>query len=254
MRAQEHTEAMLEWLRAAGVNVMDAAARRPGGKMIWLPGASLSPRELAWARAENARGAEVYARAARGGLWPVVFLDDVEPGLAARVAGKYRALAVRTSRAGGCHLWLACSRPLTEEDRCRAQRWLARAAGADPGSISGEHLGRLAGFKNWKRGGEWVNVAAASQDLPAWTPVLDDTPQGAGRVCRGPVTGCPGSDASESAKEWGWVCGALQSGCPEEVIRERLLARAASRRGTDAPRYAKRTVEMATRHVKTKNR
>jgi hypothetical protein len=33
----------------------------------------------------------------------------------------------------------------------------------DLGSISGEHLGRLlAGFKNWKRRGRWVNVLTAS--------------------------------------------------------------------------------------------
>ena len=39
-------------------------------------------------------------------------------------------------------------------------------------SISGEHLGRLAGFKNWKRGGTWVNVLGASCHGRHWDPTV----------------------------------------------------------------------------------
>ena len=73
-------------------------------------------------------------------------------------------LAVQTSPAGGCHLWLPCARTLDEAARHRVQRWLAECMGADLGSVSGEHLGRLAGFRNWKRGGCWVNVVAFPED------------------------------------------------------------------------------------------
>ena len=54
-------------------------------------------------------------------------------------------------------MWLPCDRSLDEGARLQAQRGLAARFSADKGSISGEHLGRLAGFKNWKRAGCWVN-------------------------------------------------------------------------------------------------
>jgi hypothetical protein len=70
---------------------------------------------------------------------------------------------VKTSQEGGCHIWLSCTCNLGEWERHQAQRWLAPLAGADIASTSGEHLGRLAGFKSWKRNGTWVNVVAASR-------------------------------------------------------------------------------------------
>ena len=82
-----------------------------------------------------------------------VGLDDVAVVIAEGAVRAHGELAVRTSPAGGCHLWLSCTRPLDEVGRWRAQRWLAKRFAADPGSISGEHPGRLAGFRNWKRVG-----------------------------------------------------------------------------------------------------
>lgn len=81
----------------------------------------------------------------------LVFLDDLEPSLAVAIARKYAALAVATSPHGGCHLWLGCLQSLSESQRAQAHRWLAQRTGADQASTSCEHLGRLAGFKNWKR-------------------------------------------------------------------------------------------------------
>lgn len=147
------------WTRL-GVTRADLAVRRRDGAMHWQRDRSLEALPLAWARAENAHGADIYIRPARGHAWAVVFLDDVESDLALEVAGSNGGLAIRTLPEGGCHLWLPTSSPLDEAGRGQRQRWLAQQLGADPASTSGEHLGRLAGFRNWKRGGCRVNVQA----------------------------------------------------------------------------------------------
>jgi hypothetical protein len=221
--------------------------------MIWHRDLATASLPLAWARAENVRRGEVYVRPARGYAWPLVLLDDVATPRARAVTHKYDALVVETSPAGGCHIWLACDRPLAESSRRRAQRWLAQRIAADLGSISGEHLGRLAGFKNWKRNGTWVNVLAASLHSRRWDPSIVPS------LCRtGKMPPEPSgyrrrsTDTTPSGREWGWVCGQLEAGRPPELVYTRLLERARTRRGSDAPRYAWRTLERAlerTRHA-----
>ena len=210
---------------------------------------------LKWARAQNVRHAEVYARPARQYAWPVVFLDDVATPKARAVVEKYNALLVETSPAGGCHIWLNCTRSIHEASRGAAQRWLAPRIGADRGSISGEHLGRLAGFKNWKRGGVWVNVIASTFHCRRWDP--NAVPSIAASMTSPPPaiaatkTGPPSrrrqssTDTSPSGREWGWVCGLLEGGCDPERVYVRLLEQACIRRRSDAPRYARRTLRRA---------
>lgn len=273
MRVTErHTACMLAWWRWAGVDRADLAVRRPDGVMIWRYAVSLETLPLPWARAENARRAEVYIRAARGHCWPVVFLDDVEVGLARRIALEYAALAVLTSTAGGCHVYLRCQRALDECERRHAQCWLAARTGADRGSVSGEHLGRLAGLCNWRRGGVWVNVLASSTERPVWHPsaALDEHGDGSFRTPsllrmpenpdrgvrvandRPPLGG--GFDTSESGKEWGWVCGLLEAGYEPNRVYLLLCERARQRRGADANRYAETTVRKATQHCRRPHR
>ena len=252
MKASDHTAAMLAAWVAAGVDQADLAVRRPDGAMLWQRGRPLASLPTAWLRAANVACAEVYIRPARGAAWPLLFLDDVAGAVALEVLRDHGGLAVQTSPAGGCHLWLPCSRPLEEADRCRAQRWLAQRYGADPASVSGEHLGRLAGFKNWKRGGCWVNVLESRMDLAKALEVprevLDRMPSNPSGQARdhGPASpALAGGDTSPSGKDWGWVCRMLETGMdPERVIRE-LVAMAWSRRGQDTERYARRTVEKA---------
>lgn len=247
MRAQEHIRAMLQWWRRAGIGRCDLAVRRADGAMLWHLDQLIDELPVAWARAENVRRADIYIRPARGYSWPLVFLDDVPVELARSVAGKYSAVVVETSPAGGCHLWLLCQRALPEADRKLAQRWIAPRLGADPGSVSGEHLGRLAGFKNWKRGGVWVNLAAQRWRLP-WNPSVALITQPAlplaARAQLRP-TSCADSDTSESARDWGWVCRLLEGGCDANTIFRGLLQRARPRRGSDAERYARRTILRA---------
>lgn len=243
MRAREHTLSMIQWWRDAGVSRADLAVRRSDGAMLWRRDVAVDDLPLPWARAENSRHSEIFVRPARGYPWPLVFLDDVTEPLAVRTARKYDALVVRTSQEGGCHVWLSCSCSLAEKDRHQAQRWLAPRAGADVGSTSGEHLGRLAGFKNWKRGGVWVNVVEASHRSRRWAPRAGDDQPLLGARGDSPTRGP--TDTSPSGVEWGWVCGLLEAGLPPRHAYYRLVERARRRRGRDAERYARHTVTKA---------
>lgn len=248
MRAREHTRSMLHWWWLAGITLADLAVRRSDGTMVWHYEISLDDLPLAWARAENSRQAEIYIRPARGNSWPVVLLDDLPVAIASRIAHKYDSLVVRTSVEGGCHLWLLCSDVLEESERGLAQRWLAQRIEADPASTSGEHLGRLAGFKNWKRFGTWINVLDASRRNRPWAAQFStDHEKPLPSTLRHSVAGA--LDSSSSGREWGWICGLLEAGCDATTAYLRLIERARPRRGVDAERYACRTVARACAHV-----
>lgn len=162
MKARDHTHSMLAWWWQAAISRADLMVHRRGGP-VWHRDRPLSDLHLSWLGHANAAGAEIYIRPARHHAWAVIFLDDVESGLAHRIVRKYRALAIRTSPAGGCHIWLQTATSLDEDERAASQRYLAPLINADPASTSGEHLGRLAGFRNWKRDGVWVGVLASSK-------------------------------------------------------------------------------------------
>lgn len=245
MRALEHTASMLDWWSAIGVQTVDLAVRRHDATMIWHRDLAPSNLPLAWARAENARRADLYIRPARGHSWPLVFLDDLPAATAQSIARKYDALVVHTSPQGGCHVWLRCSTPLDELQRRNAQRWLAQRVPADPASTSGEHLGRLAGFKNFKRGGVWVNVLRSSLGIRPWMPQLDDTSARRSGHLLPPTTSASNADTSASGREWGWICGLLESGCDPDDLYLKLVDHARPRRGSDAERYARRTLDRA---------
>lgn len=253
MRAADHTQQMLQGWALLQVGRADLAVRRSDGAMLWRRDQPLEGLPLAWARAENSHGGEIYIRPARGYAWPLVFLDDLSVPVARQLAMAHGAMVITTSPAGGCHVWLPCDQALDEDARLQAQRGLAARFGADKASVSGEHLGRLAGFKNWKRGGCWVNLlcgpeegrrfpvqAMAAPTPPRATPLAP--PQSAARS----VTG----DGSASAQEWGWVCRLLEAGQAPERVYQLLVDRAADRRGSDVERYAHRTVERAMMHTR----
>lgn len=250
MRAADHTQAMLDWWAATGVDRVDLAVRRASGSMLWQRDRAIAALPLAWARAENAQQADIYSRPARGRSWPLIVVDDVAVTRAHAVAREVDALLVETSPEGGCHVWLRCDRALSEDERKRVQHtWIVRLGG-DPGSVSGEHLGRLAGFKNWKRGGCWVNVRPAARggrpcmvvdDLttPPRPPASPTRPRGRDGVC----------DTTPSGQDWAWVCTRLEYGHAPDTIYAQLVDRARPRRGPDAERYARRTLDHAVPHV-----
>lgn len=249
--ASAHTKAMLTWWSQFGITRADLAIRRCDASMIWHYDRRLEELPLSWARAENVRRAEVYIRPARGHCWPLVFVDDVSFDIARRSTQKISSLAVKTSDAGGCHLWVACASALDERERLETQRWLARRLGGDRASVSGEHLGRLAGFKNWKRAGCWVNVIEAVHRR-LWTSHQTKTATKP-RPRAATTTPHQGRDASASAREWGWVCGLFEAQCAERDVYERLLL-AARRRGRREPeRYAWRTCKKAREWVERRH-
>jgi hypothetical protein len=220
--------------------------------MLWQVDLALENLPLAWARAENVQGADIYIRPARGYNWAMVFLDDLPVPLARKLALEKGAMVIQTSPQGGCHVWLACDRALNEEGRCQLQRILADRYQADKGSISGEHLGRLAGFRNWKRGGCWVNVLCEMDPrrrfcVSGVTLVLQTEKS----PCRmQSIARSRSGDASPSGIEWGWVCRMLETGHDPEVVYLMLVGRAKNRRGNDVERYARKTVEKAMSHIK----
>jgi hypothetical protein len=241
---------MLRWWWKVGITIADLAVRRRDGTMVWHHETPLADLPLAWARSENVCQAEIYIRPAREYAWPIAFLDDLPVATATRVARKYDALVVHTSPKGGCHLWLLCHSTLDEHERCRAQRWLAQRVEADPVSISGEHLGRLAGFKNWKRDGCWVNVLDAPLRNQPWAAQLVESDFRKSRttsISQLPNTGA--IDKTPSGREWGWICGLLENGCDPATAYHRLFEKAWPRRGRDADRYARRTVDRACQHI-----
>jgi len=259
MKAAEHTEWMIQgWVRIQ-VHRADLAIRRRDGAMIWQRDLSLESLPLGWARAENAHGAEIYIRPARGFDWPLAFLDDVPIPLARQLARDHGAMVVQTSPEGGCHIWLPCAQLLDEHARFQVQRWLAERLGADQGSVSGEHLGRLAGFKNWKRGGCWINVLCEMKTsslftVPSWPQSLESPEKSlhatVSQKSFASATAPSGAgDGSPSGLEWGWVCRLLEAGRDPEQVYQLLVDRAASRRGADVERYSRRTVARALERV-----
>jgi len=222
MRAADHTQQMLDGWLVIQVGRADLAVRRSDGTMLWRLDQPLEGLPLGWVRAENAHGAEIYIRPARGFDWPLVFLDDLPVPVAQQLAQAYGAMVIQTSPAA--------------------------RFGADKGSVSGEHLGRLAGFKNWKRAGCWVNLVCR-MDGSRRFPVepMEAPPVPSRGLTAPPRPGAKGGagDGSASAQEWGWVCRLLETGQTPEKVYQMLVDRAASRRGSDVERYARRTVEKA---------
>lgn len=249
MKAKDHTGAMLAHWAHCGIDRVDLALRRPSGAMLWHRSLALEELPLPWARYENSRETDVYIRPARGRAWPLVFLDDLDSAQARRVAQKYSALVVETSSLGGCHLWLRAMMPLDEASRRDAQRRLAQHLGGDHASTSGEHLGRLAGFKNWKRGGCWVNVLVSTPNARLWKPKRSPAPLAAHPRRVHHERREPGVDRSPSGIEWAQVCAALEAERPSPEVFQRLLEQARIRRGPDAERYARRTILRAIDHV-----
>lgn len=204
---------------------------------------------LPWLRAQNAAGHDVYFRPHRHMSWPVVFLDDLPPPLAIRIAAKYPAAVIETSP-GSCHLWLVTNRPLTEVQRTGLQKDLvARLAGAaDPASVSGSHWGRLPGFRNHKPSRRcWVNPRVYSKDSLPLTLPLTTTPCAPSP----PRLADPNPQGQDiSRMEWGWVRGSLQNNRSPSWVLDRLILHATPRRGhADAVRYAHYTVQKACRFL-----
>ncbi|GAV19305.1 mobilization protein A [Mariprofundus micogutta] len=240
-----------------GITSFDLAARG-AGKMILREDVQAGDidRYLKWLGAENAKGSEIQVRPHRHDSNAVIFLDDVERGQALAISRKYSACVIETSKEGGCHIWLQTDRPLNERERYLAQRHIQPLINSDRGSISGEHFGRLAGFKNHKRAGQWVNVISVSS-AGAWTvpreALIDCEPSVSNQPFSPPSGVCvvnnSSTGGSESENEWGYVCGRLEHGADPILLERELVERATGRGKRNAVSYAHRTIKRALSHV-----
>lgn len=259
-RPARATAGHLNWFEAAGVARFDCQVGRPGGP-VSHHGLTRQRLDgyLGWLGHENAKGADIRVRPARGHSWPVIFLDDVSRESADDFAAKYDCAVIETSP-GLHHVWLRVDRALDERERMMAQRKLAHQPGdggtlADIRSVSGEHFGRLAGFKNCKpeRRGCWVNVSHTSiNERPYLVKV-----SGEAVVVQGTLGARSGearprnaghhanTDQSESGRDWANVMTALERGRPVAETRAELHGSAERRGKRDATGYADRTIKNA---------
>jgi len=261
---QAQTEQMLRWFERIGVRSIDIHLRVPkmakaaydGPHWFWITEHEDEPIETAslhldaWLRFMNARGADIYIRPHGRQAQPVLFLDDLEIAKAVRISQKYSACVIETS-ANNTQVWLATESALTPSQRAYAQRHLCGLGYTDPGSISGEHLGRMCGMKSQKRHC-WVNHVSSTEGRryhPSWNTASPSLPQGGPCASK---TRTESLDLSSSAREFGWVLGRLRIGTPKEIVF-RDLVRQAEARGKRASRgYATKTLENACKVLDTK--
>lgn len=119
-------------------------------------------RRTGFFRLANTKGVEqaprslnIYICAGKSQPQSWLMLDDLTIDLAHQIAGERTAMIIQTS-ASSHHLWLATSRPVSVSERKLCQQVLQQKYGGDAGSTSGDHFGRLSGFKSAKRNC-WVN-------------------------------------------------------------------------------------------------
>jgi hypothetical protein len=206
-----------------------------------------------WLRHENANDSNIWIRPAVP-EHALVMLDDLPTATAAAVARKYRALAIETSR-GNAQAWIVCDRSLMREQRQDVARSLCVLAGSDPGAISEPRWGRLAGYRQRKRGpgkeGFMTRlIAAAGLDRPpfdpsphleAAAPSSRPAPAGGGVVASYSTS----SSGDESRREFAFACHALRRGMTPADVQAAIERHAAVTGRRKSRDYAARTVAAA---------
>jgi len=270
----DQIKAFLSWFCQHGVIFFDIHIRKPKGvnedyntgNWVWIThnenvsAEYIQTKLLPWIKYENANGSDIYFRPHKDAAQPVIFLDDVPVGSALKVAKKYTACVVETST-NNTQVWLATDKRLNKDRRKIAQRFLKDKGYTDPGSISGDHLGRLCGVKSLKHK-TWVNLLKASIVKP-YCPVINFSSPIAdcsenfygknigaptkfidinGGLCASKLTGC---DKSASGQEWGWVLGMLRNNMDPNSVEELLTNAASGRDKKNAANYACHTVKKA---------
>ena len=258
MKPVEQIRTFLGWFCRQGVNAFDIHVRMPrtpdedykNGNWIWLTNHEdvtfnhIISRLMGWLRRTNANGSDVFFRPHKHGRHNVIFLDDIETNRARAVLRKYGGCAIET-HPGNTQVWLKVDRKLTAPQRKQAQTILRDLGFTDPGSVSGDHLGRICGFMSQKRKC-WVNLVDTSDTKP-WSPNIRAS------ACLPPRGSCASKkycpdhfrDTSDSGREWGWVMGMLRFGMNPGIVTEKLTEAAKRRGKNNAVRYARYTVQKA---------
>ncbi len=258
MKPIDQIRAFLAWFCRQGVNAFDIHVRMPRtpdedykkGDWIWLTNHEnvtsnhIISRLMGWLRQRNANGSDVFFRLHKGGCHNVIFLDDIPTNRAGAVMRKYGGCAIET-HPGNTQVWLKVDRKLAAPQRKQAQIIIRDLGFTDPGSVSGDHLGRICGFMSQKRKCQ-VNLADTS-DMKPWSPNMRASPSLPPGVSCASKKDCLNQfrDTSDSGREWGWVMGMLRTGMSPGIVTERLIRAAKKRRKNNAVRYAQYTVQKA---------
>lgn len=266
-KISEVQERFFKELAESGIEKFDLGVSRSGKfQQRGLDDLTLTEvlRRLEWLRAENRVGTEIYFRPAGKFPWPIVVLDDLTLAQTEKLGKKYQAWIVETSSKRLQSWILTNGKPLLPWQRYAVQKKIVGLGWGDPGAVSGDRFGRIPGFKNWKRGGQWVNLIGSPNNqeglirLNPWGRVLNLSaldPAGTRPAhYAGGERGEGEMDQSSSGAEFGWCCGWLRKGLdPEEGIR-RLTLRAQERGKPSPEKYARRTIEAAKRAVDSETR
>lgn len=245
----EHQQSQfLKWFADIGVYSFDVQLRVPNSnhQWTWLPAhknVSIGYYFLKlarWGRYMNSKGGDLFLRPHGEVAHSVLFLDDLPVDKAMRVADKYSACVICTSE-NNTQVWLATDRKLCKDQRKEAQSFLRDVGYTDPGSISGDHLGRFCGVKSQKRNC-WVNLLTASH-CGRYSPILP--PNFSCPVGQACVSSSQAVGPSQSEQDFGWVIGMLKSGVSAREATERLEAKALHRNKRNPTDYAKRTIMKA---------
>ena len=176
----------LSWFYRLNVDTFDIHIRKPKGvkedyntgNWVWIINNEniradyIRTKLLPLIKYENANGSDIYFRPSKNDKHCVIFLDDVPIDNDHKVAKKYTACVVETS-SKNTQIWLATSKRFHKNDRKSAQIFLKEKGYTDPGSISGDHLGRLCGLKSLKHKTR-VNLIKTSVVKP-YCPVIDQS-------------------------------------------------------------------------------
>ncbi len=267
---QRSISSALDWFESVGVDRWNFCVLTARGMLGQDRGRDLDEvmKSTGWGWVKNNEGCNIYMRPARGGGWPIIFLDDLPSRKTLGISHKYSALVVETSR-DNCQVWIKCNLVMNEDERSSVQVSLSKMIGSDPGSTSGEHFGRAPGFRNRKAGRDnfMVRVLAATScgDLDvtpyvASEPVAPCPSPAGGRVRSVPhfvSSGTSSGDSSESAAEYRFCLArfrwSLEKGRDPtgEVafLTQNLLERAIARGKRSPDAYASTTVSKALASV-----
>jgi hypothetical protein len=253
MRPIEQSKAMISWFFSQEVSALDIHIRVPKvsnpdysnqNDWFWITeheklDENKAKSLLGFCKHKNANGSDVFIRPHRNNVHPILFLDDLDLNKSMLVAKKYTSLVIETSK-GNHQVWLRTSEQLDKSQRMTSQRYLSSLDYSDTGSISGDHLGRICGFKSHKRKC-WVNLVKESESSH-YKPFKDNPididlyPQGGARVDR---------EKTQSEFDMSNTLRRLRLGDSKEDILDDLYRFSLSRGKRTAKDYANRTLEKA---------
>ena len=206
-----------------------------------------------WVKFINAKGGDIYIRPHGEASHALIFLDDLSIEKALQISRKYASCVVCTSK-DNTQVWLATDEKLSKIERKNTQSWMKGIGYTDPGSTSGDHLGRLCGVRSQKRDC-WVNLLVTTSGTKYTPPLIGDQPPISpplrGEACASESLAAEASTAkstknqkpqSQSERDFVWAMGAMRRGMLFSDVMDHLVASAKRRGKRNADLYAQRTV------------